>query len=89
MNALSQEEAIDRVAAGGLVGFPTETSWGLAADARSNEALAALRAFKTRDARKPVSVLLADAGALIEIGAEVGRAARELVDAFWPGPRAR
>ncbi len=86
MNALSPEAAIDRIAAGGLVGFPTETSWGLAADAGSDQALAALRAFKGRDANKPVSVLLADATALAEAGADVSPLAKRLVEAFWPGP---
>lgn len=86
MNALSVSDAIDRIAAGGLVGFPTETSWGLAADSHSDEAMSALRAFKGRDGDKPVSVLLSDPTALADVGAQMGTAAQRLVDAFWPGP---
>jgi tRNA threonylcarbamoyl adenosine modification protein (Sua5/YciO/YrdC/YwlC family) len=86
VSALSVSEAIDRIVAGGLVGFPTETSWGLAADARSEGAMNSLRSFKGRDADKPVSVLLADPSDLDDVGAEVGSAARRLVEAFWPGP---
>ena len=86
MKALSPEEAIGRLAAGDLVGFPTETSWGLAADVRSDAAMSALFDFKGRDAGKYVSVLLADAQELVALGAEVGVAASQLVSAFWPGP---
>ncbi len=86
MHTLSLEQAVERIAAGGLVGFPTETSWGLAADVHSEPAMAALRAFKARDASKPVSVLLAEPDALTEAGAEVGDAAQAMIEALWPGP---
>lgn len=83
---LSAEAALDRVAAGGLIGFPTETSWGLGADARSDAALAALRRWKGRDADKPISVLVAGDADLARLGARLTPAARRLADAFWPGP---
>ena len=86
MRALSPEEAIAHVADGGLLGFPTETTWGLAADARSEAALAGLRGLKGRDAEKPVSVLLDAPDALALLGAEIGPAAEQLAAAFWPGP---
>lgn len=86
MSALSLEHAVDRIAAGGLIGFPTETSWGLAADAHSERAMAALCAFKGRGAGKPVAVLVDGADALVEAGAEIGDAARALIGSFWPGP---
>ena len=41
-------EAVARIAAGGLVAFPTETLWGLGADARSEEGVAKLRSWKVR-----------------------------------------
>jgi L-threonylcarbamoyladenylate synthase len=80
------EAAVELVAAGGLVGFPTETTWGLGADARSEAALASLRRWKGRDAEKPISVLVAGPGDLTRLGAELSPAARRLADAFWPGP---
>jgi len=84
--ALDAEGAIARVAAGGLLGFPTETSWGLGADARSEAALAQLRRWKGRDAEKPISVLVAGDADLARLGARMTPAARRLVAAFWPGP---
>jgi L-threonylcarbamoyladenylate synthase len=83
---IGAEAAVERVAAGGLVGFPTETSWGLGADARSEASLARLRRWKGRDAEKPISVLVAGPDDLARLGAELSPAARRLADAFWPGP---
>ena len=80
------EEAVARVAAGGLVAFPTETIWGLAADARSETAVARLRTWKRRADDQPLSVLVTGVHALPALGVEVGRLARELADTFWPGP---
>jgi L-threonylcarbamoyladenylate synthase len=84
--ALGPEAAIERVAAGGLVGFPTETLWGLGADARSEAALAGLRRWKGREAEKPISLLVSGAGDLARLGARLTPAARRLAEAFWPGP---
>jgi L-threonylcarbamoyladenylate synthase len=83
---LSPESALERALAGELIGFPTETSWGLGADARSEAALARLRRWKGRDAEKPISVLVAGEADLARLGAELGPAARRLASAFWPGP---
>jgi L-threonylcarbamoyladenylate synthase len=83
---LSCEAALARVAAGELVAFPTETSWGLGADARSDAALAALRLWKGRDADKPISLLVSGEADLARLGARLSPAARRLAQAFWPGP---
>jgi len=83
---LSLEAALERVAQGGLVAFATETSWGLGADASSDAALARLRAWKGREAAKPVSVLVADGADLARLGARLSPAAERLARAFWPGP---
>lgn len=84
--ALAPAQAVARLAAGGLVAYPTETAWGLGADASSSEALAALLRFKGRDAAKPISVLVEGPEALERLGAELSPEARALVEAFWPGP---
>jgi L-threonylcarbamoyladenylate synthase len=84
--ALGVEAAIARVARAGLVAFPTETAWGLGADARSQAALATLRAWKGRDAAKPISILVGGAGDLARLGARLSPAASLLARAFWPGP---
>jgi len=80
------EEAVARIAAGGLVAFPTETLWGLAADARSEAGVARLRSWKQRADDQPLSVLVTNVHALPALGVSVGRLARELADTFWPGP---
>jgi L-threonylcarbamoyladenylate synthase len=78
--------ALDVLAEDGLVAFPTETVWGLAARAESPEAVGRLRAFKGRDAGKPVSVMVDGPDRLAELGIELGPQASALVRAFWPGP---
>ncbi len=73
------------LAAGEAVAIPTETVYGLAADAGSGEAVARVYAAKDRPAFNPLIVHCADAamaGAVAGFDAE----ARALADAFWPGP---
>jgi len=82
----SLDDAVRHVAAGGLLAFPTETVWGLGADATSDEAVARLRAWKGRDADKPVSVLVEDLAAAEALGVAPTPVARVLARAFWPGP---
>jgi len=86
MSALSIAEAARRIRSGGLVAYPTETVWGLAADAHSTAAVAKLRAWKGRDARKPMAVLVTDYRALDVVGAETTPLAAQLAAEFWPGP---
>ncbi len=79
-------DAAERLAAGGLVAFPTETVWGLGADASSSAAVGRLLAWKGREATQPISVLIDDEAALAELGIELSSLARRLAAAFWPGP---
>ena len=79
-------DAVARIAAGGLVAFPTETLWGLGADARSEAAVVRLRAWKGRGEAQPLSVLVTGVPALEALGVAVGPLARSLASAFWPGP---
>lgn len=83
---LSAAQAVELLLAGGLVAFPTETSWGLGADARSPQALDRLRAFKGRAADKPLSLLVEGWGALAGFCAQLPEPAERLARAFWPGP---
>jgi len=78
--------AVAHVRAGGLLAFPTETVWGLGADARSEAALARLRRWKGRSEGQPVSVLVASAESAHALGLPLPGAARRLAAAFWPGP---
>lgn len=71
---------------GGLVGFPTETVYGLGADASSREAVARLYAAKRRPADHPVIVHFADAESAFAWARDVPAGARALAAKFWPGP---
>ena len=78
--------AVARLRAGGLVAMPTETVYGLAADASNDSAVRALFALKGRPANHPVIVHLPDAGHLLRWAASVPAIARQLAQHFWPGP---
>jgi L-threonylcarbamoyladenylate synthase len=71
---------------GGLVAFPTETVYGLGADAENPQAVRAIFAAKGRPPDHPVIVHLADAGTLDEWAIDIPEAARRLAQAHWPGP---
>ena len=73
------------LAAGGLVAFPTETVYGLGADARNGEAVARLYAAKGRPAFNPLIAHVADLAAARRLGVFNADAER-LAAAFWPGP---
>jgi L-threonylcarbamoyladenylate synthase len=73
------------LASGALVAFPTETVYGLGADARQGSAVAAIYEAKGRPAFNPLIVHLADAQAA-DIFVLWTPQARQLADAFWPGP---
>jgi L-threonylcarbamoyladenylate synthase len=72
--------------AGGLVAFPTETVYGLGANASSAEAVARLYAAKGRPAEHPVIVHFATAEGAFAYAREIPDAARQLAARFWPGP---
>ena len=84
--ALAPAQALERVAEGGLVAFPTETSWGLAADSSSAAAIDALRQWKGRAADHPLSVLVTGLEDLLRLMGEPCAAAGRLAREFWPGP---
>lgn len=71
--------------AGGLVAFPTETVYGLGADAANPQAVAALYAAKGRPAFNPLISHLPTAAAAMTFGT-FNATARRLAEAFWPGP---
>ncbi|MBN9023803.1 MAG: threonylcarbamoyl-AMP synthase [Rhizobiales bacterium] len=73
------------LARGALVGMPTETVYGLAADARSDRAVAAIFAAKGRPRFNPLIVHVPSLEAAARL-ATFPPAARRLADAFWPGP---
>jgi L-threonylcarbamoyladenylate synthase len=79
-------EALARVRGEGLVAYPTETTYGLGADAQSARAVAALQDWKGRDTGQPLSILVTGLEMCEALGCELGSAATRLIAAFWPGP---
>lgn len=79
------EAAARTLAAGGLVAFPTETVYGLGADAANATAVAHIYSAKGRPAFNPLIAHVADLAAAERIGRFDARA-RRLAEAFWPGP---
>jgi len=80
------DQAIAVLRSGGLVAFPTETVYGLGADASNDAAVARVFSVKGRPTDHPLIVHLADSEQLGDWAAIVTPTARLLADAFWPGP---
>ncbi len=74
------------IQSGGLVGFPTETVYGLGADASSDAAVGKIFEAKGRPADHPLIVHVADAMQVTDYAASVPPFAARLMQAFWPGP---
>ncbi|MCX7707274.1 MAG: Sua5/YciO/YrdC/YwlC family protein, partial [Anaerolineae bacterium] len=85
-----QPELIARAAAiiraGGLVAFPTETVYGLGADALNREAVARIFTAKGRPVYDPLIVHIASPDELTRVARSVPETARLLAERFWPGP---
>lgn len=78
--------AAKHLRAGGLVGMPTETVYGLAADAENQAAVASMYLAKARPGDHPVIVHLASAGAATNWVSSIPEFAKSLMKDFWPGP---
>ena len=70
--------------AGALIGLPTETVYGLAADAGNDAAVRGIFAAKGRPADHPLIVHVAGAAQVGEFADQVPAFAQKLIDAFWP-----
>ena len=80
------DEAVALLRRGEVVAFPTETVYGLGADATSDAAIAKIFASKGRPGDNPLIVHIGDIEQLGAVVSEVSVVARKLMDAFWPGP---
>ena len=85
-DALAIVQAAKAIRSGELVAFPTETVYGLGADASSDEAVAKIFAAKGRPADHPLIVHVADAAQVSDYASGVPPFAEKLIKAFWPGP---
>ena len=80
------EQAAFQIRAGELVAFPTETVYGLGADASNDGAVAKIYAAKGRPADHPLIVHIASSKQVSEYANNVPQFAERLIKAFWPGP---
>lgn len=71
---------------GGLVAFPTETVYGLGADALNEQAASRIYAAKGRPSDNPLIVHIAEISQLENLAERTGETAQKLMKAFWPGP---
>jgi L-threonylcarbamoyladenylate synthase len=79
-------EAVERLRSGALVAFPTETVYGLGANALDPDAVARIFAAKGRPSTNPLIVHVPDVAAARELAGEWSEIAEKLAARFWPGP---
>lgn len=84
--ATQLSEAVAALRRGEVIGLPTETVYGLAADARNADAVRKIFSLKGRPAEHPLIVHIADAAQLPQWASVVPETAAKLAQAFWPGP---
>ncbi len=80
------EEAVKTLTRGGLVAFPTETFYGIAADPSNKAALKRLFTLKKRPSTKPFPLIIKDMEMLSRLVGPVPAEAARLIERFWPGP---
>lgn len=78
--------AIEALKRGEVIVFPTETFYGLGADAFDAVAVERVVSVKGRDPENPIPIIIADEKMLREVVAEVPPVAQRLIGQFWPGP---
>jgi len=80
------KKAAQIILRGGIIAFPTETFYGLAADALNEAALKKIFRVKKREEGKPLLLLIADKSWLKALVQNISPLAERLMDRFWPGP---
>jgi L-threonylcarbamoyladenylate synthase len=78
--------AIDVLRNDGLVAFPTDTVYGLAAPVNNVESINRLYVVKGRNNTKAIAVLLGDSNQLSQVAVDLSETARKTADHLWPGP---
>jgi L-threonylcarbamoyladenylate synthase len=71
---------------GEVIVFPTETFYGLGADALNENAVERVASLKGRNLDNPIAVIVADREMLDQVVSDVPARAKKLIDRFWPGP---
>lgn len=79
------DKAVDILKTGGIVAYPTDTVYGLGADAFNADAVAKIYRVKKRSRDMPLPLLIADAGQVALVAGAVSHYAHVLMERFWPG----
>jgi len=87
----NSENEVIRIAAaivsrGGVIAYPTETIYGLGADASNEQAIRKIFELKGRNFSNPISVIIGRPDDVHPLVRKIPKAAQKLMDAFWPGP---
>lgn len=80
------EEAAEIIKNGGIVVFPTETVYGIAANGLNEEAVKKIYIAKQRKQEKPLILLISNEEMLEKITEKISEVEAKLIEAFWPGP---
>ena len=80
------DAALDALGHGEVIVFPTETLYGLGADALDSEAVEKVFQLKGRDPNQPIPLIISGAGMLQSLITDIPPLARTMMDRFWPGP---
>jgi len=80
------DEAVAILKNGGVIGFPTETFYGLGADARNEVSIGRIFDVKGRDFNNPILVVIGNREDLDSFAQDIPAEAQTLMDRFWPGP---
>ena len=80
------DEAVAILKSGGVIGFPTETFYGLGADARNEAAIGKIFDVKGRDFNNPILVVVGEPGHIGLFAQDIPAQARALMKRYWPGP---
>jgi len=85
-NADVFSQAVEALRRGGVIVFPTETFYGLGADALNPAAVDKILLLKGRNPDNPIPLIVADRAMLEEVVRDFSPMAQRLADRFWPGP---
>ncbi len=85
-NPKALDQAIEALRSGEVIVFPTETFYGLGANALDEDAVEEVATLKGRDIKNPIALIIADMDMLEDIVAEPAIIANRLMHHFWPGP---
>lgn len=77
--------AADILAGGGIIAYPTETFYGLGADATNEKAIEKIFAAKGRNFKNPISLIIGKPDDIHPLVKDIPVSAKKLMDAFWPG----